>query len=152
MTLSSEVCAIVFGSSFWTHPVRRVLCNQLCLSVLSALSATQDLMFPYNIALVLYLFVYLWQSRIIQNGSNDFDQTCSECRTNQFWGARETACPRNFCSRDIHPQSSNFGHKWPKWCPKILLSRTENATENLWYLESMINFLSCTSHQIFTYL
>jgi len=33
------------------------------------------------------------------------------------------------------------------------ISRTVNATENLiWYSESTINFLSCTSHQIFTYL
>ena len=43
------------------------------------------------------------------------------------------------CSRDIHPQSSDFGQKWQKWCPKIelYLSRTVNATENLFDIRNL---------------
>ena len=57
----------------------------------------------------------------LKNGSNDFVETCSECRTNQFWAPRENHMSKKSRSQDIHPQSSDFGQKWWKWCPMIVL-------------------------------
>ena len=65
-----------------------------------------------------------WQSRIIQknfgsskklenvvkmmvfrlflkNGSNDFDETCSECRTNPFWAPRENRMSKKIAVLEI---------------------------------------------------
>ena len=32
----------------------------------------------------------------LKNGSNDFDETCLECRTNQFWAPRENRMSKPF--------------------------------------------------------
>ena len=37
----------------------------------------------------------------LRNGSNDFDETCSECRTNQFWAPRENRMSKSFSVLEI---------------------------------------------------
>ena len=37
----------------------------------------------------------------LKNGSNDFDETCSECRTNQFWAHRENRMSKSFSVLEI---------------------------------------------------
>ena len=37
----------------------------------------------------------------LKNGSNDFDETCSECRTNQFWAPRENRMLKSFSDLKI---------------------------------------------------
>ena len=37
----------------------------------------------------------------LKNGSNDFDETCSECRTNQFWAPRENRMSKSFSVLEI---------------------------------------------------
>ena len=120
----------------------------------------------------------MWQSRIIQknfgsstkyenvvkmalfqlfleNGSNDFDQTRSEGRTNQFRVFPENRIFKKISVLEIFIHKVEILAKNAKSGVQRLryISRTVNATKNLiWYSESTINFLSCTSHQIFTYL
>ena len=67
----------------------------------------------------------------------------------------KTAYPKKFPFSRYSSTKSRF---WPKNAKSgvqrsCYISRTVNATKNLiWYSESTINFLSSSSHQIFTYL
>ena len=37
----------------------------------------------------------------LKNDSNDFDQTCSECKTNQYWAPRENRMSKSFSVLEI---------------------------------------------------
>ena len=37
----------------------------------------------------------------LKNGSNDFDETWSECRTNQYWTARENCMSKKIAVLEI---------------------------------------------------
>ena len=91
----------------------------------------------------------------LENGSNDFDQTRSEGRTNQYRAPPENCMSKKIAVLEIFIHKVEILAKNAKSGVQRsrYISRTVNATENLiWYSESTINFLSCTSHQIFTYL
>ena len=90
----------------------------------------------------------------LKNSSNDFAQNAPECKTNQYWTARENRMSK-FCSVleiFIHKVSILAKNGESGVQRSLYISRTVNATENLIrYSESTENFLSCTSHQIFAY-
>ena len=88
----------------------------------------------------------------LKNGSNDLGQNASECRTNQYWTARENRMSK-FCSVleifihkvEILAENGQSGVQ-----RSFYISRTVNAMENLiWYSESTINFLSDCCHPFF---
>jgi hypothetical protein len=91
----------------------------------------------------------------LKNGSNDFSQNAPECRTNQYWTARENRMSK-FCSvleLFIH-KVVIFGQNGQKEVQNEVQrssnnSRTVNARKNLiQYSESAENSLSPMFHQI----
>ena len=90
----------------------------------------------------------------LKNGSNDFGQNAPECRTNQYWTARENRMPK-FCSNlkiFIHKVSILAKNDKSGVQRSLYISRTVNAMENLiWYSESTKNYLSQACHQIYPY-
>ena len=81
----------------------------------------------------------------LKNGSNDFDETWSECRTNNFWAPRENRMSKKIAVLEIFIHKVQIlaknGKSGVQTKPDI--SKTVNAIENLiWYSESTINFLS----------
>ena len=57
--------------------------------------------------------------QVWENGSNDFDETCSECRTNQYWTACENRMSKKIAVLEIFIHKVQiFGQKWQKWCLK----------------------------------
>ena len=87
----------------------------------------------------------------LKNGSNDFSQNAPECRTNQYWTARENRMSK-FCSvleLFIH-KVVIFGQNGQNEVQRSSNnSRTVNAMKNLIrYSESAENSLSPMFHQI----
>ena len=90
----------------------------------------------------------------LKNGSNNFGQNAPECRTNQYWTARENRMPK-FClvlEIFIHKVSILAKNGASGVQRSLYILRTVNAMENLiWYSESSKNYLSQVCHQIFPY-
>ena len=81
----------------------------------------------------------------LKNGSNDFDETCSECRSNQFWAPRENRMSKSFSVLEIIIHKVQILAQIAKSGVQRMryISRTINAIENLiWYSECTINSLS----------
>ena len=90
----------------------------------------------------------------LKNGCNDFGQNAPECRTNQYWTARENRMSKfsSVLEIFIHKVSILAKNGESGVQRSLSISRTVNAMENLiWYSESTKNYLSIVCHQIFPY-
>ena len=90
----------------------------------------------------------------LKNGWNNFDETCSECRTNQFWAPCENRMSKALSVLEIFIHKVQIlAENGQSGVQRIhYISRTARAMKNLiWYSEPAINSLFGTSHQIFTH-
>ena len=72
-----------FQSSFWTP------------------DASRSGSYKITLVIIIYFFIYYQWSIFLKNGSNNFHETCLECRTNQFWAPRENRMSKSFSVLEI---------------------------------------------------